>query len=147
MALNPDFVGRTYPPSGPYAVTAEDIAAFAAAVGSTDPVHIDADAARAAGYPGVIAPPTMAVKYEQQSTRAYVADPEAGIDYFRVVHGEQSFEHHRPIVAGDTLTGVTTVDEIRDAGRHQMVTVRTVLRDADELPVTTARSVIVVRGE
>lgn len=146
MALNTDFVGRTYPPSGPYAVTAQDIAAFAAAVGATDPVHTDDAAARAAGYAGVIAPATMAVKYEQLCSRAYVADPEAGIDYSRVVHGEQSFVHHRPITAGDELTGETTVEDIRDAGRHQMVTVRTELRDAAGAPVTTARSVIVVRG-
>jgi len=59
MAVNPDFVGRTYPPSGPYAVDAALIAAFAAAVGSADAVHTDAEAARAAGYADVIAPPTM----------------------------------------------------------------------------------------
>ena len=53
MAVNTDFVGRTYPPSGPYAVSAADIAAFAAAVGATDPVHTDAEAARAAGYADV----------------------------------------------------------------------------------------------
>ena len=62
MAVNPDFAGRTYPPSGPYAVDAALIAAFAAAVGSTDPVHTDAAAAQAAGYGDVIAPPTMAVR-------------------------------------------------------------------------------------
>ena len=101
MAVNTEFVGRIYPPSGPYAVSAEDIAAFAAAVGATDPVHTDVEAARAAGYADVIAPPTMAVIWEQRSSRAYVADPEAGIDYSRVVHGEESFAHHRPIVAGD----------------------------------------------
>ncbi len=74
MAVNPDFVGRTYPPSGPYAVDAALIAAFAAAVGSADPVHTDAEAARAAGYADVIAPPTMAVRFSQAAERAYVAD-------------------------------------------------------------------------
>ena len=70
MAVNPDFVGRTYPPSGPYAVDAALIAAFAAAVGSADPVHTDAEAARAAGYADVIAPPTMAVRFSQAAERA-----------------------------------------------------------------------------
>ena len=78
MAVNPDFVGRTYPPNGPYAVDAALIAAFAAAVGSADPVHTDAEAARAAGYADVIAPPTMAVRFSQAAERAYVVDPEAG---------------------------------------------------------------------
>ena len=122
-------------------MSAEDIAAFAAAVGATDPVHTDVEAARAAGYADVIAPPTMAVIWEQRSSRAYVADPEAGIDYSRVVHGEESFAHHRPIVAGDELT-----DAIRQAGGHSMITVVTDLADAGGAPVCTASSTIVVRG-
>lgn len=102
--------------------------------------------ARAAGYADVIAPPTMAVIWEQRSSRAYVADPEAGIDYSRVVHGEESFAHHRPIVAGDELTATTRVDAIRQAGGHSMITVVTDLADAGGAPVCTASSTIVVRG-
>ena len=117
MAVNPDFVGRSYPPTAPYAVDASLIAAFAAAVGADDPVHTDAEAARAAGYPDVIAPPTMAVRFSQQSERAYVRDPEAGIDFSRVVHGEQRFVHHRPITAGDEVVGTTTVDAVRSGRR------------------------------
>ncbi|MFV0462786.1 MAG: MaoC family dehydratase N-terminal domain-containing protein [Nostocoides sp.] len=145
MAVNADFVGRTYPPSGPYPVSAAQIAAFAAAVGANDPVHIDAQAAQAAGYRDVIAPPTMAVKYEQATSAAYVADPEAGIDFTRVVHGEQQFVHHRPITAGDDLVGQSTVASIRQAGGHSMITVRTELTHAGE-PVCTVTSTIVVRG-
>lgn len=146
MAVNEDFVGRTYPPSGPYAVDAPLIAAFAAAVGATDPVHTDPEAARAAGYPDVIAPPTMAVRFEQASSRAYVADPEAGIDFSRVVHGEQQFVHHRPITAGDEITGTVTVDSVRSAGGHAMVSVRTELASTTGDPIATVRSTIVVRG-
>ena len=146
MSVNLDFVGRTYPPSGPYPVSAELIAEFAAAVGSTDPVHTDAEAARAAGYPDVIAPPTLAVRFEQATSAAYVADPEAGIDYSRVVHGEQGFVHHRPIHAGDEITGTVTVDNIRQAGGHSMVSVRTELVDAAGEPVATGTRTIVVRG-
>lgn len=146
MSVNLDFLGRTYPPSEPYPVSAELIAEFAAAVGATDPVHTDADAARAAGYPDVIAPPTLAVRFEQATSAAYVADPEAGIDYSRVVHGEQAFTHHRPIHAGDEITGTVTVDGIRQAGGHSMITVRTELTDAAGEPVATCRSTIVVRG-
>jgi acyl dehydratase len=143
--VNTDFVGRTYPPSGPYAVSAAQIAAFADAVGSDDPVHRDAEAARAAGYADVIASPTLAVAIAQQCDRAYVMDPEAGIDYSRVVHGEQRFVHHRPITAGDEITGELTVDSIRMAGGHAMITTRTELTAAGE-PVCTSTSTIVVRG-
>lgn len=146
MAVNTEFVGRTYPPSGPYAVTAADIAAFAAAVGASDPIHSDADAARAAGYADVVAPPTFIVTIEQQCNRDYIVDPEAGIDYARLVHGEEAFVHHRPVVAGDQITGATTVESIRQAGGHSMITMRTDLSDAASDPVCTARSTIVIRG-
>ncbi len=146
MAVNPDFVGRAYPPSGPHAVDADLIAAFAAAVGASDPVHTDPEAARAAGYADVIAPPTMAVRFAQQADRAYVADPEAGIDYGRVVHGEQRFVHHRPITAGDEVLGTLTVDAIRSAGGHSMVTTRTELSTPGGEALATCTSTIVVRG-
>jgi acyl dehydratase len=146
MAVNPDFAGRTYPPSGPYAVDAALIAAFAAAVGSSDPVHTDPSAARAAGYADVIAPPTMAVRFSQQCERAYVTDPEAAIDFSRVVHGEQRFVHHRPITAGDEVVGTTTVDSVRSAGGHAMVTTRTELATTTGVALATSTSTIVVRG-
>ena len=83
--------------------------------------------------------------HDQLASRAYVQDPEAGIDYSRVVHGEQSFVHHRPITAGDEITAQTTVDSIRSAGGHAMISVRTEIT-AGEQPVTTTTSTIVVRG-
>ena len=143
--VNTDFQGRTYPPSGPYAVSAAQIAAFADAVGSDDPAHHDAEVARAAGYADVIAPPTLAVAIAQQCDRVDILDPEAGIDYNRVVHGEQRFIHHRPITAGDEITGELTVDSVRMAGGHAMITTRTELTAAGE-PVCTSTSTIVVRG-
>ncbi|MCA0178815.1 MAG: MaoC family dehydratase N-terminal domain-containing protein [Actinobacteria bacterium] len=145
MPVNEDFVGRAFDPVGPYAVDAAMIADFASAVGASDPVHFDADAARAAGYRDVIAPPTMAVRFDQLASRAYVQDPEAGIDYSRVVHGEQKFVHHRPITAGDELMAQTTVDSIRTAGGHAMISVRSEITAGDE-PVATTTSTIVVRG-
>ncbi len=146
MAVNTDFVGRSYPPIGPYAVEAATIAAFAEAVGATDAVHTDPAAARAAGYGDVIAPPTLAVRYAQQCDRQLIADQDAGIDFSRVVHGEQSFVHHRPITAGDQLVGTLHVDSIRMAGGHAMVTSRTELVDIAGDPVCTSTSTIVVRG-
>ena len=146
MSVNTDFAGRTMPPAGPFPVDADLIAQFAAAVGASDPIHTDADAARARGYRDVVAPPTMAVRFEQAASAAYVADPEAGIDFSRVVHGEQAFTHHRPIVAGDEITGTTTVTSIREAGGHAMITVITELTDADDERVCTGVSTIVVRG-
>ena len=147
MALNPDYAGRVYPPASPFPVTREEIAAFADAVGSTVAAHRDPQAARALGYADVVAPPTFAVRIAQQCEAQLVTDPGAGIDFARVVHGDESFVHHRPVVAGDVLTGVLHVDRMREAGGHGMVTTRVELSDADGAPVTTVTSTIVVRGE
>src|SRR4051794_41890250 len=97
--VNASFAGRSYPPTAPYEVGREKIREFAEAVGE-HPVHVDPEAARALGYPDVIAPPTFAVIVAQRCDAQLVRDPEAGIDYSRVLHGEQNFTHHRPIVAG-----------------------------------------------
>jgi acyl dehydratase len=147
MGVNTAFAGRSYPPTDPYDVSAEEISAFAAAVGADDPVHHDAVAAREAGFAGTVAPPTYAVVIAQRCDAQLVLDPEAGIDFSRVVHGQQAFEHHRPIVAGDRIVGVLHVDSVREAGGHAMVTTRSELSDAAGEPVCTATSTIVVRGE
>lgn len=147
MVINPDFAGREYPPFGPFPVSAQEITAFADAIGSTSAAHRDPAAARALGHADIVAPPTFAVRLAQQCEAQLIQDPEAGIDFSRVVHGEEAFTHHRPVVAGDELTGVLHVDRMREAGGHGMVTTRVELSDAVGQPVTTVTSTIVVRGE
>ena len=146
MAVNAGFTGRTYPPTAPYSVGREKIREFAEAVGAVDVVHIDPAAARARGYRDVIAPPTFAVLIAQKCDRQFIVDPEAGIDFSRVVHGEQRFVHHRPITAGDEIVGVLTVDSVKEAGGHAMVTTRSELSTVEGEPVCTATSTIVIRG-
>jgi acyl dehydratase len=144
--VNASFAGRTYPPTPPYEVGREKIREFAEVAGE-HPFHVDPEAARAAGYPDVIAPPTFAVIIAQRCDAQLVRDPEAAIDYSRVVHGEQSFTHHRPIVAGDRLVAVLHVDSVRSAGGHSMVTTRSEIATEAGEPVCTATSTLVVRGE
>ncbi len=144
--VNPAFAGRTYPPMPAYEVGREKIREFAEATGA-HPAHTDPDAARALGYADVIAPPTFAVLIAQRCDAQLVRDPEAGIDYSRVVHGEQTFVHHRPIVAGDRLVAVLHVDGVRAAGGHAMVTTRSEIATEAGEPVCTASSTLVVRGE
>lgn len=146
MGVNADFAGRSYPPTEPYAVQAEHIAQFAEAVGAASVLHREAEAARAAGYRDVVAPPTYAVVIAQQCDAQLVRDPEAGIDFSRVVHGQQAFEHHRPIVAGDRVVGVLHVDAVREAGGHAMVTTRSELSTTEGEALCTATSTIVIRG-
>src|SRR3954454_9135200 len=113
MALDRELVGRSYPPSAVYEVGRAKIAEFAAAIGSADPVHVDADAARAAGHPDVVAPPTFAIVVSLEAAMVVLDDPDVAIDYGRVVHGEQRFTHHRPVRAGDRLGATTTLEAAR----------------------------------
>ena len=146
MGVNPQIAGRAYPPSPPYEAGREKIREFAEAINSPDPIHRDPSAAQARGYPDVIAPPTFAVIIAQRCEAQVMADPEAGIDFSRVVHGEQRFVHHRPIMADDVLVATLHVDDVSTLGKHAMVTTRVEIADEKGEPVTTARSTIVVRG-
>lgn len=147
MAIEESFAGTVYAPSAVYEVSREKIAEFAAAVGSADPVHTDPEAARALGYDDVVAPPTFAVAIAQRCEAQYVSDPAAGVDFSRVVHGEESFVHHRPIVAGMRLVPTLHVDAARQRGPVGMVTTRVELADESGDPVSTVVSMLVVRGE
>ncbi|MBD2758024.1 MaoC family dehydratase N-terminal domain-containing protein [Yimella sp. cx-573] len=146
MPVNPDVEGRTYPAIPTYSVSRTKIAEFAAAVGAKDPVHTDVEHARSLGYQDVVAPPTFAVIIAQQAEAAAITDPEAGIDFSRLVHGEESFTHHRPLVAGDEVTAATTVDRVRSAGGHSMVTLKTAITTLGGAPLCDVNCVVVIRG-
>ena len=146
MAINTDYVGRTFEPSEPYEVSRVKIADFADAIGDPNPVFRDRAAARAAGHADVIAPPTFAIVISMAGSAPAVADPGLGVNYAMVVHGEQRFEYSRPIVAGDVLTAQATITDIRDAGRNVMLTTKTEIRTADGEHVCTAHSTLVERG-
>jgi len=147
MAVNTSYAGRVYPPGEVYEVSAEKIRELAEATASTHPAHTDPSAARALGYPGVVAPPTFAVVIAQRAEAAYVQDPDAGIDFSRVVHADERFTHHRPIVAGDRLTPTLHVDSVTERGPLAMVTTRVEIADDDGAPVATVVSTLAVRGE
>jgi len=146
VALDQSFVGRKYPPTPPYEVGREKIREFAEAIGDDNPAYRDPEAARALGYPDVIAPPTFPIVLSMRAGAQVVFDPELGLDYSRVVHGEQRFVHSRPVYAGDRLTVSVTVENIRAAAGNDMVTTRGDVSTADGEPVFTAFSTLVARG-
>ncbi len=146
MGVNPDIAGRAYPPARVYEVGREKIAEFAAAIGSDDPLHTDPVAARAAGHPDVVAPPTFAIALTLEAANVVLADPEVALDYSRVVHGEQRFTHHRPIRAGDRLVATTTIDAVRSVGGNDLLTTRVDVATEDGEPVCSATSMLVARG-
>lgn len=145
--MNPDIQGRVYPPTASYLVGREKVREFARAVLSESPVHRDPEAARAAGFADVVAPPTFAVTVQEATLAQLLADPEAGVDFTRVVHGDQRFSYTRPIVAGDELTATLTIAAVKQLGGHSMVTASSDIVDASGAHVVTAISTLVVRGE
>jgi acyl dehydratase len=147
VAVDPSFAGRSYAPAGPYVGTREAIAAFAEAVGATQPAHTDLEAARALGYDDVVAPPTFLVTVAQAAEAAYVQDPAAGIDFTRVVHADERFVHHRPVVAGDELVATLHVEAVTLRGGLAMVTTRVAIADATGAPVSDVTSTLAVRPE
>ena len=146
MALNTDFVGRVYGPGEPYEVSRVKIADFADAIGEPSKLCRDAEAARRAGYPDVIAPPTFAVVLSRASARLANDDPGLGLDYSMVVHGEQSFAHSRPLHAGDMVVATTTIESIKAVGALSMMVTSTDLTTIGGDHVCTARSTLVERG-
>jgi len=146
MGINTGLAGRQYPPSPAYEVSREKIAEFAAAIGSDDPAHRDPQAARALGHPDVIAPPTLVVVVAQRAERQIFDDPDSGVDFTRLVHGEERFVHHRPVVPGDLLTAVLHVDVAREVGGNGLLTTRVEVTDAAGAAVSTVTSTVVIRG-
>lgn len=145
--MNPDLVGRAFEPVGPYLVGREKVREFARAVFASNPVHDDVAAAQDAGYRDLVAPPTFAVVLQQLTLDQLLASDDTGIDFERVVHGEQRFTSTRPIVAGDELTATLAVTSVKTLGGNAMVTSESEIRDADGEHVVTAISALVVRGE
>lgn len=144
MPVNPDLVGRAFPPTPPYLVGREKVREFARAVFSDDPQHLDPEAARALGYGDVVAPPTFPIVLQDVTLQQLLAEPDSGIELSRVLHAEQRFRYSRPIVAGDELTAQLTVTGIRTLGDNAMVTSEAEMVDAAGAHVVTATSVLLV---
>ncbi|MCM2393088.1 FAS1-like dehydratase domain-containing protein [Streptomyces albipurpureus] len=146
MALDQSFVGRTYPPTSSYEVGREKIREFAEAVGDGHPVYIDPEAAKALGYPDVIAPPTFAFAISFRAAAAVVQDPQLGLDYDRVVHREQRFAYARPVRAGDRLSVVSTIESIKTLAGNDVVEIRGDVSDEAGEHVVTAWTKLVARA-
>lgn len=146
MPINPRYVGKTYPPTPEYEVCREKIREFATAIGDHNPAYHSVSSARELGHADIIAPPTFPFVLTIKAMAMAMFDPDLGLDYSRVVHGEEHFDYRRPIRAGDCLTVTTTIEDVHSAGRNEFLTTRSEVRTtAGELVVTT-REVIVSRG-
>lgn len=128
--LNPDSVGRTFHGAKPISVSAAEIAAFAAVIGETDLS---------------VAPPTFSIRITLEQSQALLSDPSVGLDWSRVVHGDQKFEILRPIVAGDVFDCSSTIENYKAVAGNEIVTVRSDLHSEGQL-VVSSWSTLVVRA-
>lgn len=126
--LNPDSVGRTFTGAELVSVTQSEITAFALAIGETD---------------FSVAPPTFSVRITLTQSQSLLSDPDVGLDWSRVVHGDQKFQIHRPIVAGDQLRCSSTIENYKVMAGNEIVTVRSDLHDEKELVLSTWSTLVV----
>jgi acyl dehydratase len=145
MAVNTDAVGKTYPPDL-YAVGREKIKEYASAVGERNPIHLDHDAARAAGYADVVAPPMFAVVFASRSVMPALFDPEVGIDFAHMVHGAQEFRWGDLVIAGDEITTTATVTDVSERGEMGFYVFETESRNQDGETVCTGIWTNIVRA-
>ena len=147
MAVNEEYVGRTFQAAEPYEVTRGKIAEIAEAIGDSNRLYTDQAAARAAGYPDVIAPPTFSIVVTTAANRLAVQDPGLGLNYAMVVHGEQQFRYSRPLHAGDVVVAQSTITRIRQVKSLTMLTTETEIRSLGGEHICTGVNTLVERGE
>ena len=129
MPVDQSLVGREFPPTQPYRVSAEKVREFATATGA------DAEGPVPATFPIVLAFEAM---------NAFLAD--VGVELHRIVHGEQRFAYERPIRVGDELTATLSVASLRQIGGNDIIGTRSEIHDADGALVCTTTATLVHRG-
>lgn len=147
MALNLDSVGKSFASPRTYVVGREKIREFARAVGESAAVCHDVNAAQAAGYADVIAPVTFPIAITLEIMGESATSPEVGLNWSRVVHGDQRFRYERPIVAGDELSVSTTIEEIKAIAGNHLITLRGDVFAADKSLIAQVWTGLVERGE
>ena len=137
--VNPAIEGKRYPRTSSYLVGREKLREFAKATFLPEQTSAENS--------DLVAPPTFAVVIQEQSLKQVLSDPDAKLDFSRVVHGDQRFIYERPIVAGDDLTSELVVASIKTLAGNHLVTFNTEIFDSENKLVCTAISTLVVRGE
>lgn len=145
MPVRTDAIGKSYPPRH-YAVGREKIREYAHAVGETNPLHLDVDAARAAGHRDLVAPPMFAVVYALPAMAPALFDPDVGIDFARMVHGGQEFRWGELVVAGDEIATTVSVSDVSERGGNGFYVFESTSRNQDGAEVCVGTWTNIVRG-
>ncbi len=128
--ISPDSIGRTFPGTESITISQSEIDAFCSVIGEADTT---------------IAPPTFSIRISLDQSEAILTSPEVGIQWDRLVHGDQKFEIKRPLKAGDVITCSSTIESAREVAGNQIISVRSDLTSHDEL-VISSWSTLVIRA-
>ena len=128
MPIDDSLVGREFPPTEPYVVTDEAVAAFAAAV----------------GVPATTVPPTFPIVVVLPALLRLLQDEQ--VELARIIHGDQKFSYERPVVVGDELTATLTIDTVRHARGNDILRTSALLTDSSGEVVCTTSSTLVHLG-
>ena len=129
-----------------FEVERDRVLQFADAIGEDSPVFRDSDAAAASGYEEQLAPPTFVTVVQILTSGQAVLDPELGLNYAMVVHGEQEYEYRRPVKVGDVLTAVPRIADIYAKGPNEFLLLEAEIKDQAGEVVCIARSTLLSRG-
>ncbi len=145
MGIDTKAAGKEYD-AVEFEIEADRIRQYADAVGEDSDVYRDAEAAKAAGFRDVVAPPMFAVVYSAPAMGPAILDPEVGINFPAMVHGGQEFEWGEPVVAGDKITTTAKVNEIYEKDGKGFYVFETVSENQDGAEVVRATWTNIVRG-
>jgi acyl dehydratase len=107
---------------GPITVPVERgrIRFFSEVLGNTDAIHFDVEAARKAGHPDLVAPPSFLMVIESlagdeiRRRKLVSAAALAGCDFRYLLHGDERYEYVAPIYAGEDVQISTRVVDFYD---------------------------------
>jgi acyl dehydratase len=145
LAIKEELKGKVWQPVD-YEVGREKIREYAYAVGEEGAIHHDADAARAAGFRGLVAPPMFCVVYSARAMGPAILDPELGINLALMVHGSQEFEWGEPVVAGDLITTQATMKDMYEKDSKEFYVFGTESKNQDGQTTVKATWTNIVRS-
>ncbi len=145
MAVKTESVGKRYPPTA-YEVGLEKVREFATVTAEENPVYHDREAAKAAGFRDVVAPPMFAVVYSAPALGPAVFDPDVGINFATMVHGGQEFIWSEPVCVGDVVETTAGVLEVFEKGGNGFYVFESVSTNHDGAEVVRGKWTNIVRG-
>ncbi len=146
MTVNQKLLDVNFEQTDSYIVGREKLREFASSVLAFAPIHHNVDVARAAGFDDLVAPPTFPIVIQEKTLHQLLSHPDAGIDFSRVVHGDQKFDYNRPLIAGDEVVAKLKVIGIQEIGGHTLLTSETKITSVSGDLFVTATSTLVIRG-